>query len=601
MKLKKLSSLALTAIVTVSMLAGCGGSTGADTTTGGGDTSTETSTESAGSESADSTEATEGGETAEAAPAANHDETYAVDFYDVAANFQGVQPGWYGKIVKDKFNMDLNIIAPQVSGDGAALYQTRCAAGALGDLIILDNADAAECVDSGLIHDLTDVLSQYPNLMKYEKQIKEFNSQIGDGSKIYCIPLEMNNNGPTDYKQLHVYSYPRMGWDMYNEVGAPELKNLDDLLACLKSIQDAHPTNENGDPAYAISMWKDWDSQYMENVAQLTKWYGQEVNGSVLIGTDNSIAPITDKDGAYYKMLKFFYQANQMGLVDPDSATQDWNAIVSKMQDKRVYLYWYSWQYGFWNSPARGNEGTNYVEIPVADTNLYQPSDTYYGDGRVLCVGSQVDDANFARLMEFLDWYASPEGVQIQHAGTEGLTYTIEDGKYTLTEDGLNRFSAEVLVPEELGGGNWNDGNNQINQWIVASCDVNPETGEPYASDMWSTTIEMNKTKTTNEWSEKFGAADDVEYLKNNNMMTVVPSINIALAIDTTDVSLIRKQCGDVIKDSSWRMVFAKDDADFDAQWDDMVSQLQGLGFDDLVAFDTEKYQPMLDARKAAQ
>ncbi len=591
MKFKKIASLALAAVMTASMVAGCG-STAGESTGGNTTTKTETKTETT----------TSGGDTA-AAPAGevSHDSEYTVDFYNVAANFQGVQSGWYGKIVKDKFNLDLNIIAPQVAGDGAALYQTRCAAGALGDLIILDNADMQECIETGLIHDLTDVIEQYPNLAKYMSQIKAFNAMMGDGSKIWAIPLEMNNNGPTAYKQLHVYSYPRIGWDMYNEVGAPDLKNLDDLLSCLSDIQKAHPQNDKGDPAYAISLWKDWDSQYMECVAQLTKWYGQEVNGSVLIGTDNSIAPLTDKAGAYYKMLNFFYKANQMGLVDPDSATQDWNSMVSKMQDKRVYLYWYSWQYGFWNTPAKGNEGTNYIEIPVADTNLYQTSDTYYGDGRVLAVGSQVSDENFARLMEFLDWYASPEGVQIQHAGTEGLTYTVENGKYTLTEDGLNRFSADVAVPEEMGGGNWNDGNNQINQWIVASCDVNPDTGEPYASDMWSTTIEMNQTTTTKEWTEKFGAADDVEYLLNNNMMTVVPSINMALAIDTTDISLIRKQCGDIIKDASWRMVFAKDDADFEAQWNDMTSQLEGLGWNDLVAFDTEKYQPMLEARKNAQ
>ncbi|MBQ6406515.1 MAG: sugar ABC transporter substrate-binding protein [Butyrivibrio sp.] len=599
MKCKKLASIALSTVLAASMLAGCGSSAGTQT---GGDTTatteskTETKTETTATEST-STEATAGGAAAEV----NHDSTYTVDFYDVAANFQGVQSGWYGKIVKDKFNMDLNIIAPQVSGDGAALYQTRCAAGALGDLIILDNADAQECVESGLIHDLTDVIANYPNLMRYEDQIKQFNSMMGDGTRIYAIPLEMNNNGPTAYKQLHVYSYPRIGWDMYNEVGAPDLKNLDDLLNCLSDIQKAHPTNDKGDPAYAISLWKDWDSQYMECVAQLTKWYGQEVNGSVMIGTDNSIAPLTDKAGAYYKMLNFFYKANKMGLVDPDSATQDWNMMVSKMQDKRVYLYWYSWQYGFWNTPAKGEEGTNYIEIPVADTNLYQASDTYYGDGRVLCVGSQVSDENFARLMEFLDWYASPEGVQIQHGGTEGLIYTVENGKYKLTEDGINRFSAEVAVPEDQGGGNWNDGNNQINQWIVASCDINPDTNEPYGTDMWSTTIEMNQTKTTKEWTEKFGAADDVEYLLNNKMMTVVPSINIALAIDSTDISLIRKQCGDIIKDASWRMVFAKDDADFDAQWDAMTSQLDGLGWADLVAFDTEKYAPMIEARKAAQ
>jgi multiple sugar transport system substrate-binding protein/putative aldouronate transport system substrate-binding protein len=593
MKFKKIASLALSTVMAASMLAGCGSSSG-ESAGGTATPSTETKTETAKTDNA-------GGETATETAAASHDSEYTVDFYDVAANFQGVQSGWYGKIVKDKFNMDLNIIAPQVSGDGAALYQTRCAAGALGDLIILDNADMQECVESGLIHDLTDVIEQYPNLSKYMEQIKAFNSMMGDGTKIYAIPLEMNNNGPTAYKQLHVYTYPRMGWDMYNEVGAPELKNTDDLLNCLADIQKAHPTNDKGDPAYAISMWKDWDSQYMENVAQLTKWYGQEVNGSVLIGTDNSIAPLTDKAGAYYKMLKFFYQANQMGLVDPDSATQDWNMMVSKMQDKRVYLYWYSWQYGFWNTPSKGEEGVNYIEIPVADTNLYQASDTYYGDGRVLAVGSQVSDENFARLMEFLDWYASPEGVQLQHGGTEGLIYTVENGKYTLTEDGLNRFSAEVLVPEDQGGGNWNDGNNQINQWIVASCDINPDTNEPYGTDFWSSTIKMNETKTTKEWAEKFGAADDVEYLSKNNMMTVVPSINIALAIDSTDISLIRKQCGDIIKDSSWRMVFAANDADFEKQWDDMTAQLEGLGWADLVAFDTEKYAPMLEARKAAQ
>jgi multiple sugar transport system substrate-binding protein/putative aldouronate transport system substrate-binding protein len=32
-----------------------------------------------------------------------------------------------------------------------------------------------------------------------------------------------------------------------------------------------------------------------------------------------------------------------------------------------------------------------------------------------------------------------------------------------------------------------------------------------------------------------------------------------------------------------------------------MVAELDGLGYADVVAFDTEKYQPMLDARKAAQ
>ena len=115
----------------------------------------------------------------------------------------------------------------------------------------------------------------------------------------------------------------------------------------------------------ALPIWPDWDNTSIENVNQLTKWYGQEVNGSILLGTDNSITPLTDKDGAYYKMLKFLYKANQMGLVDPDSATQDWNAACDKMRQGRVHLFWYNWQYGFWNSPAKGEARQNYRGIPL--------------------------------------------------------------------------------------------------------------------------------------------------------------------------------------------------------------------------------------------
>lgn len=606
MKKKQITALALVAMLAIGSLAGCGSkeaaSDGGSTTTASSDSSA--STESSDASSDDGAAAAATGDivlpAAEKLPA-SHDEMLTIEFYDKAANYQGIQSGWYGKVLKDALNVEVNIISPQVSGDGAALYQTRCAAGALGDLIIIDNSEATECVEAGLIADLTPYLSAYPNLMRYEEQIIAFNKMIGNGDKVYAIPLEMNTYGPTAFKDPHVSVYPRVGWDMYTEQGRPELKNMDDLLDLLEAIQTAHPTNDNGDPAYAISMWADWDGTSIENVNQVAKWYGQQVNGSVLLGTDNSIAPLTDKNGAYYKMLNFFYKANQRGLIDPDSVTQDWNNVVSKMQDKRIYLYWYSWQYGFWNTPERGEQGVNMMEIPVADTNLFQEGNFYYGDGRVVCVGSQVPEENLGRMLEFLDWYASPEGAQIQHAGTEGIVYTVnDDGTLTLTEDGLNRFSAEIMIPEDQGGGTWNDGNNAINQWIAQSVDLNPNTGEPYGTDLWSSYIEMNQTKCTKEWSEQFGAADDVAYLADHGLMTVLPSINMALAVDTTDISLIRNQCGDLICDTSWRMVFASSDEEFEQMWDDMTTQLQGFGWDELVEFDTAKYQPVIEARIAA-
>ena len=167
------------------------------------------------------------------APEVNHEELLQLEVYDVAANFQGIQTGWYAKEIKDRFNIELNIIAPQVSGDAASLYQTRCASGDLGDIIILDNADMQDCVDVGLVMDISADLPNYPNIMKYEEQINLFNTAMNEAlgnTGTYAIPAEMNSNGPTEYKEDTVASMPRLAWDYYTEIGAPEMKNLDDLL-----------------------------------------------------------------------------------------------------------------------------------------------------------------------------------------------------------------------------------------------------------------------------------------------------------------------------------------------------------------------------------
>lgn len=590
---KRILSIVLATALVASMLTACGNK--AETQAPAAEAP---AAEEAAEEAAAETPAAEAAPAGEA-PAISHDEELTIEMYNVAANYQGIQTGWFGKALKDELNLVVNIIAPQVSGDGEALYQTRTAAGNLGDVVLLDNADMLECVDVGLIADLSADIQKFPNLMKYWEQIELFNKDLGG---IYAIPTEMNTNGPTVYMSETANSMPRIPWDFYTELGRPELNNMDDLLKVLADMQAAHPTNEAGDKAYGMTLWKDWDGTSIENVNQITKWYGQEVNGSVLIGADHSITPLTDKNGAYYKMLKFFYQANQMGIVDPDSATQDWNSACDKMRQKRTYLVWNNWMLGFTNSPEVGEKGANYMGMPVADMNVFQTSDYYYGSGRVFGIGSQVSEENKLRLLEFLDWYCSPEGLTLQHAGTEGLIYTVnEDGTYTLTEDGFNRFTTEIMVPEDQGGGNWTDGNNQINQWIAASIEMNPVTGETFVPDLWASTIEKNNTKTTKEWQELYGAKNEVEYMKNTGMMNPVPSVNLALAIDTTDIGLIRSQCKTLVCDTSWKAIFAANDAEFEALWDDMVTQLEGFGWNDLVAFDTAKYQPVIDARKAAQ
>ena len=102
------------------------------------------------------------------------------------------------------------------------------------------------------------------------------------------------------------------------------------------------------------------------------------------------------------------------------------------------------------------------------------------------------------------------------------------------------------------------------------------------------------------EWTEKYGSATQTEYFLDKGMMEIVPNVNVILESDTTDIALIRSQCGQEITDASWKMVFAQDEAEFDRLWEEMKGKLEGLGWDTLVEFDMEKYQKMIDARVAA-
>lgn len=564
MKLKKLISVMLVTAMVMAALAGCGKKSSSD----------------------------------------SFDETLTIEIYDVAANYQGMQTGWFQKVVKDRFNIELNIIAPQVAGD--AIYQTRAATGNLGDILILEGEQFIECVQNGLVKDITKEIADAKNIMTYKDQIDTFNKGIPGNTdgKIYGIPAQMTNTSPTSYSQEVIYSSPLLRWDLYKELGYPEIKDLDGLLDVLEAMKNAHPTNADGDPAYPFSLWPDWDGGDkmigIANVVQLTTWYGEKIKESIILKPDGTFIPLTDKAGSYYKILQFLNKAQQRGLVDPDSGTQDWNAACAKMSAGQVYLMWYSWQVGFWNTQDRLKDGTAFRFVPVMDQTYYADSDTYYGSGRVFGVGSKVDAKKYERIMAFLDWYASPDGLEFQHIGLKDFNYKVgEDGKYIRIND--NALMDNLPVPEEWGGGGYQDGNNAINQWIVDAISTNPKTGEPYAGQYWKSYKEATMTDMKREWTEKFGAENDVEWMKKNNKLVVSPNVSVALPPDTNDISVIRNQVNETVCDYSWRMIFAKSQAEFDAMWDEMVQKLDGFGYQELVAFDKQKFQVELDAKNAAK
>ena len=243
---------------------------------------------------------------------AEEKEVLVIDVYDDAANYNGTQTGWFAKLIKDKFNIELNIIASQVVGN--TVYATRSEEGNLGDILVVDKSKFPEIVEAGLAREITDKLVDCKNIMVFKNQIDVYNKGLtGEEGKYYGIPTEMTDTSPTTLTDDVIYSSPMLRWDLYKEIGAPKLENLDDLLAALVKIHEIHPTNDDGDPAYPFTLWADWDNNDNmsgpANVVQLTTWYGEKLKGSAILKPDNTFSPLYDRGSAYYTITKFLNQS----------------------------------------------------------------------------------------------------------------------------------------------------------------------------------------------------------------------------------------------------------------------------------------------------
>lgn len=247
--LKKAVSIGLCAAMLTGMVTGCGGSD-----------------DSAKNTSSDS-QSKSGGP---------YEEFLTVDVFDSQANFQGIQTGWFAKVVKDKFNMELNIIAPNVAGGGDTLFQTRSANGNLGDLIIT-NADAGrlkDLVTAGLVMDIDPYMSECKNLNKYTEAISAMEEVAGQEG-VWAVPSEISNQEATEpCDATEPTNAPSLRWDVYESVGSPKMETLEDLLDTMELMQNSAGKSDSGKDVYAFSLFKDWDGDIMQNVGGLCALYG---------------------------------------------------------------------------------------------------------------------------------------------------------------------------------------------------------------------------------------------------------------------------------------------------------------------------------------
>ncbi|MFC8798361.1 ABC transporter substrate-binding protein [Promicromonospora sp. NPDC057138] len=533
-------------------------------------------------------------------------EPLTVDVFDGVANYNGIQGGWFGKIVKDKFNIELNILSPNVSGGGDTLYNTRVASGELGDLIIVGKGKQAdELVEGGLMLDASPYYESMKNVSGYDTAVQHLN-EGKDG--VYAFPTMMSSIKPTETSDGVEPTFgPYLRWDYYADAGYPEIGTLEDLLPVLKEMQDAHPKADNGKPTYAMSLFKDWDGNVMTMAGQPPALYGYEHMGFAESKADGSDDHgVLDSGSQYVRALKFYYEANQMGLVDPESTTQNYDTMFAKYQSGQVLLSWWPWLgAAAYNTEENMAKGKGFQIVPMQDQKILSRGADVYGSGLVFGIGSKAEDP--ARMAAFIDWLYSPEGVESNSsdnagAGPQGLTW--EDGA-----DGpeMTEFGRKALLegggeelPAEWGGGTYKDGGSTLNMSGVLQNSEDPRTGYPYNYKFWPSYQKTAVNPLTEDWSKKMGGAKTpMEYLQSKDQLLVAPGASFTTPTDSSEIETLRNQVKATIVEHSWKMAFAKDEAEFDALLAEMQETANGLGYEKVLEVDLASAKSQNEAREA--
>lgn len=518
-----------------------------------------------------------------------------VDVFDSRANYQGIQKGWAAKIFKDKFNVKLNIIAPNVAGGGDTLFDTRSAAGNLGDIVITTTGGGRmkKLVKAGLISDMTPYLKGMDNIKKFKKS-SEALAKIAGKNGVWGLGMGVSTSSPTKPSEgVEPQDEPYIRWDYYREAGYPEIKDMDQFLDVLKQMQDIARKDQKDNKVYAISMFKDWDGSGMAFVQHMAAWFGYANQGSAFLkadGTDEQT--VLTKDGIYQKILAWLHKAQTMGLVDPDSSSQNWDKLHDKVTNGKVLLSPFSFLgKPSFNSGERKAKGVGFALAPLQTMRPYSQGFINEGDlSYFIGIGSKAK--NKQRLVKIINWLYSPEGVYASSNGTtacpKGMCWEMKDGQPVLSEFGEKvQFASEgVEVPAQWGGGVYADGICALNFPTIAPNDIDPETKQTYNSFLWPS--ELKKTNPLlSDWSKHMdGAKTEFEYLNKHKMVMVQAGVPYSAPEENSAQSARRTQINSAVVAASWKAALANSQSDFDKEIKEMTTKADGFGFKDIQKFD---------------
>lgn len=588
--IKKVLSIALAVTLICTSLVGCKSSTKDDAKDNGAAATTVAPTEAV----------VEGDDTATEPLSAVPEETVELTVYDQLANYSGEQIGWFAQVMKEKFNVVLNIIP---TADG--VFATRMESGNLGDIVIFgnDGDEYKQAIDGDMLFDWNeeDLLKNYgPYINENMQTALTKNAGLSPDGTVYGFGHSV---GSSTTEHSSFFYHPDVRWDLYAELGYPAVPTLESLVDVLADMVALAPTSDSGAKTYAMSIFPDWDGDMVMFVKALGALYGYDEFGLSLYNVNTQTAePILDDNSMFLRSLNFYHQLYMKGLLDPDSMTQTTNDANDAYQDGSALFNIFTFLgRDLYNTPAHTSAGKGMYALAAEDMKTTAYGLNIYGANRIWSIGANTEYPELC--MEIINWLSTPEGVLTSLYGPKGTNWDYDaEGYAFLTDLGASCKADQTTVMTGDYSGAFEDGDFKMNNSTWDKDSVNPEgNGETYNYLFWKSTLSKESTVAEQAWKDKTGYLCADDYLEDGHMSLSLGSSYVA-SVKSDELNTTWNQVRDCIKTATWKAIYAKDEAEYNAIIEQVKIDAKAYGYDTCIAWcmdEAAKRKAAEDAVKA--
>lgn len=290
-------------------------------------------------------------------------------------------------------------------------------AGEKYDLIYMGKGNMDVLVDQGALMPLNDKIKA-SKILSDPKVIptKEWDMITYKGGQIFSV-----------FNKSEGGTLPTVRQDWMDKLKLQQPKTLEDFYQVLKAFKEKDPDGNGKDDTYGLSTAGLYDIQGFMSAAGVKYKYVIDDSGK------RSIPYATESAVPVYEWFAKLYKE---GILDPNFATNDSAKMRELFLTNRVGMvtYWDAWV-GLFNNMKKTDDPNFKAKAIAGAVGPDGKIMLRRGDPSVWGIPVNAEHADTA--VKFLEFWHSEKGNILSTLGIEGDDYTVKDGKYTLTDEGV--------------------------------------------------------------------------------------------------------------------------------------------------------------------